>query len=236
MATINKQGNVIANCPGCDGAKSTFEYMVNGNSLSCVTKSYSGGMFQHDDHKVRFQMFRCAGCGRGALGAIKMMNVHGSYPADIWELLDFYPESRERLKLPASTPRGIVAEFREAELCMEAGCFRASAALFRSVLDKTLRANGYKTERNKNLRDQIDEASADGVITAARKRRAHEELRVLGNDVLHDEWKEVKLEEVEPAHQYAQRILEDFYDDRATVLESLKVAGRTPVEDKKAKG
>jgi hypothetical protein len=160
-----------------------------------------------------------------------MMNVHQSYPEDIWTLLAFFPEAKERLPLPAAVPKGIQNEFREAEMCVEHECYRAGAALFRSVLDKTLRDNGYKTKRE-NLREQIDEAAADGVITSARKSKAHEEIRVLGNDVLHDEWRAISLEDVEAAHHYVQRILEDFYDDRESVLAQLRKAKRVPSEDK----
>jgi len=161
-----------------------------------------------------------------------MMAVHGSYPEDIWQLLHFFPVAKERLPLPTAVPKGIENEFREAEMCVEHDCYRAGAALFRSVLDKTMRANGYKTKEAKNLRDQIDEAAADGVITAARQRRAHEEVRVLGNDVLHDDWHQISLEDVEAAHHYVQRILEDVYDDRDSVLKLLRNAARVPEEDK----
>ena len=37
--------------------------------------------------------------------------------------------------------------------------------MFRSVLDKTLRDNGYKTKRGTNLQQQIDSAADDGTIT-----------------------------------------------------------------------
>ena len=104
--------------------------------------------------------------------------------------------------------------------------------MFRSVLDKTLRTNGYKTNRGTTLAQQIDMASTDGVITSARKSRAHEDIRVLGNDVLHDDWQEIAREDVLLARHYAQRILEDFYDDRASVLPLLKSAGRETEEDR----
>jgi len=39
----------------------------------------------------------------------------------------------------------------------------------------------------------------------------------LGNDVLHEDWREVTEDEYNDAHKYAQRILEDFYDHRPTV-------------------
>ena len=232
MATINEHGNVIAHCPTCDGAKSTFEYVGSRGELGHVTKVFPRDYrhYSRDQLRVRFQLFRCNACGAGALGIIKMMDVRGSYPEDIWQLLEFYPEAKERLPLPNDVPAGIKSEFREAELCSEAGCYRAAVGMLRSVLDKTLRANGYNTKENKNLKQQIDAAAADGVITKSRQKRAHEEVRVFGNDVLHDDWHEVKPDDVEVSRQYLQRLLEDFYDDRPSVLALLKTAKRIPDE------
>jgi len=180
-----------------------------------------------------YLLLRCAGCGRGGLAAIKFIpdqHAH-NYPHGVDRLLWFYPEACDRLRLPLAVPDGIRHEFREAEHCLEAGCFRAAAALFRSVLDKTMRANGYKTKAM-DLYKQIEAAASDGVITEPRKRRAHDDIRVLGNDVLHDEWDQVPEEAVEAAHHYAQRVLEDFYDDRPTTLAQLRGKGRVPDEDK----
>lgn len=104
--------------------------------------------------------------------------------------------------------------------------------MFRSVLDKTLRANGYKLKKGTPLEQQIDLAAEDGVITASRRKRAHDEIRTLGNDVLHDEWRKVSTEEVKTAKDYAARLLHDFYDDRETVLSVLRVKGRVSDDDK----
>ena len=193
MAEIHRLGNILARCVFCDGSKSTFEHSPGGQELGHVA------VLVHDPHSydrrqilVQFRLYRCGGCGAGALARIKMLGQGRDFAEDIWELLDFYPEAKERLPLPNDVPDGIVQEFREAELCAESHCYRASAAMFRSVLDKTLRANGYKTDELRNLKVQIDAAAKDGVITAARQKRAHEEVRVLGNDVLHDEWHEIK--------------------------------------------
>jgi uncharacterized protein DUF4145 len=229
MATLNDEGNIRARCPGCGGAWSTFEWRTASGTFGAVQ-----GYFHHDGWgqvRIDHRLFRCAGCGRGGLGAV----VYGSsaYPGAYRELRGFYPETRERLPLPQAVPAGLVREFREAEDCLAAGCIRAAAGMVRSVLDKTLRANGYKTDRE-SLKQQIDAAAKDGVITEARKRRAHEDIRVLGNDVLHDEWLEIKAEAVEVARQYAQRILEDFYDDRESVLKQLRDAKRVPDEDRPA--
>lgn len=166
----------------------------------------------------------------GAFGVIKM-GGGGKYPGSYNRLVSFFPEAKQRLPIPANVPAGIVAEFREAEICLDNQCVRAAAGLIRSVLDKTLRANGYKTKQESNLFKQIEAAAEDGVITQARKRRAHDEIRVLGNDVLHDDWHEIPEEDVEAARHYCQRILEDFYDDRESVLGLLREAGRVPQED-----
>jgi hypothetical protein len=99
--------------------------------------------------------------------------------------------------------------------------------MLRSVLEKVLNKNGYAevtlpdgkggTKRSKALLHRIEAAADDGVITQARKQKAHENIRVLGNDVLHDEWRFVSQEEFELSLKYSQRILEDLYDDRTTV-------------------
>jgi len=77
-----------------------------------------------------------------------------------------------------------------------------------------------------SLYNKIDTAAADTILTETRRRRAHDEVRVLGNDVLHDDWRAVTEEEVELAHHYIQRILEDFYDDRPSVNATLVARGR----------
>ena len=231
MATINKLGNIVARCPYCDGSKVTFECSPRSRELGAISVTIRDRYQSSQLIPIQFRLYRCAGCGAGALARIKMVPGR-DFPEGIWELLEFFPEAKERLPLPKDVPSGIANEFREAELCTESHCFRAAAAMFRSVLDKTLRANGYKTKEHRDLKSQIDAASTDGVITQARQKRAHEEVRVLGNDVLHDEWHEIKEEDVQATHHYTQRILEDFYDDRPSVLALLQKAGRTPDEHK----
>lgn len=234
MARINRLGSVIASCRGCDGSTSTYEYSHQGAGLGAITVQVPAPYRRYDEEvDAQFRLFRCAGCGMGGLAYIRMSKLRANYPADIDKLGWFMPEAKQRLSLPDEVPEGIKKEFREAELCLESGAIRAAAGMLRSVLDKTLRTNGYKTNRCASLSQQIDESAQDGIITAARQRRAHEEIRVLGNDdVLHDDWREIPEEDVEAARHYAQRILEDFYDDRSSVEKILLAAGRLSVEDR----
>lgn len=230
MATINHLGNVSARCPSCRGGLSTFEWRIDGKELGVVRIP---GIFRMRDGSQgvpSHRLYCCAGCGSGALGLVICRD--DDFPNGRMELRDFYREVTETLPLPKGTPDGIQNEFEEAEKCISVGAYRAAAGLFRSVLDKTLRANGYKLKPGTPLEQQIEMAGADGVITAARLRKAHDEVRVLGNDVLHEEWRKIAAQDVEAAHHYAQRIIEDFYDERTSVLKVLRAKGRIPDEDR----
>jgi hypothetical protein len=212
-------GDVVAYCPECE-ALTTFEHRTQGQEYQTILVEkihmYNGIRYT----RIHYRLVRCASCKRGGLAVIHDIGkvVEGV-------LSEFYPISVDNLTLPPNAPKDIVAEFREAELCAAVAANRASSALFRSVLEKTLKANGYVQG---TLAGKIDEAAHDHVLTESRRKRAHNEIRVLGNDVLHDDWREVSSEDVQGARHYAQRILEDFYDDRASVLSILIQAGRIP--------
>jgi hypothetical protein len=141
-------------------------------------------------------------------------------------LVEFFPRSIDALNVPDQVPTDVLTEFRESELTASVGAWRAASAMLRSTLEKTLKHNGYTTG---SLAAKIDQAADDGVITAARSKRAHDDIRVLGNDILHDAWRAVTQEEFDLAHKYAQRILEDLYDDRPSVVALLTEKGRMPL-------
>jgi hypothetical protein len=229
-----RENNVLAPCPGCDGAITSFDTKGHsGTNLGVVIidgpHHYEGKTYS----RILWQFFRCANCGTG--GVAKIYDNGNSQTA---VLGSFAPPAIQKAQLPLTVPDDIVKEFREAELDAANGAFRSGSALLRSVLEKTLSRNGYDeveiadrngTKRKTNkLVHRIEAAADDGVITQARKQRAHDNIRVLGNDVLHEDWREVKQEEFDDAHTYSQRILEDLYDDRATVESILKARGRLP--------
>jgi Domain of unknown function (DUF4145) len=166
-----------------------------------------------------YRLLQCSGCNRGGL-------LHYFQGRDNSEhILSFYPVASEQAALPDGVPAGVVAEFREAESCFAHGEHRAASAMVRSALEKALKANGYL---KRSLAANIDDAGLDGVITAARRQKAQDDVRVLGNEVVHDEWRVVTSEEVMLALHFTQRILEDLYDDRPTVEGVLRAKGRTP--------
>ena len=211
--------NVKARCPDC-GAVTTFEHRDASHEFGHVLLDRQHQFGGRTFNRIIYLLMRCANCGRGGLA-----KVHDNGQTATGELESFLPTPTDYLGIPQGVPDGIAAEFREAELCAGVGAWRGSSALFRSTLEKTLKANGYMKG---NLEDKVDEAAREGVITAALQNRAHEDVRVLGNDVLHEEWRAITPEETEASHRYTQRILEAFYDDRLVVERLLKQKGRTP--------
>lgn len=210
---------VSAHCPKCKVVTSFDQKHVivtNDHNL------HNGAAYQ----RVLYILSQCARCARGAFATFF---DNGNSQSAV--LKEFFPISVDAAPLPKGVPHDIEAEFREAERCSAFGANRAASALFRSVLEKALIANGYTKSNDSSLRDlqkRIDAAAADGVITDARRKRAHDEIRSLGNDVLHDAWRSIADEEVEDSHRYTQRILEDLYDDRATVEGLLIAKQRIP--------
>lgn len=221
MATINEQGNIQACCPECQGALSTFEWNSKDKIYGSVTLAAGAD-------STCYRLYRCAGCGSGAMAVVRYAGK--IWPGDSRQLVTFHSEASERLALPRDLPQSVVNEFREAEKCLDAGCLRAAMGLFRSVIVKVLRANGYAIDRGLPLAHQLDAAAEDGIITRARHRKAQ---RVLGHDIIDDEWHEPPRADLDALRRFTQRLLEDLYEDRAATVLLLRDAGRLANEEKK---
>ena len=212
-----RDGNVFTHCPDC-GALATFSFRNDrGGEHGFISRDRRHELDGTGFARYLYRLMSCGGCGRGGLAVI-----HDNGQIFDGTLGEFYPSSIEKLPVPADVPEGILKEFREAELCAAHGAYRAASAMLRSVLEKTLKANGYK---ERDLKQSIEKAAAEKMLSETRKNRAHEN-RELGNDVVHDDWREVVPDEYQSAHKYAQRILEDFYDDRVTVEAQLRALKR----------
>ena len=216
--------SVRANCPECKGAMTTYEAV----SVPTVPQRIRPTINGRNHTLVGYHLLKCAGCGRGGLSSVAIDDVTGARgPVKQFTLLEFLPRSIDNLSLPNDLPPDLASEFREGELVAAVGAWRAASAMMRSTLEKALKHSGYTKDSLKNI---IDKAAADGAITAARSARAHEDIRVLGNDVLHDDWKAISEDDFELSHRYTHRILEDLYDDRPSVLKLLASKGRKPID------
>jgi len=211
--------NVRADSPNC-GVPTTFENKEGSGSSEFGTvilkrsHEFGGRTFARLFHKL----YRCSVCSRPGVATL---HVNDNYDGAMLEA--FWPGAKPIATLPDGVPAGVVSEFRESEHCMGAEAWRGAVALLRSALQKVLVANGF-TESD--LYKRIEAAAQAGVITSARRQRAQDLVRTLGNDVLHQAWRQVARSEVEASHHYVARIIEDLYDDRATVESILKASGR----------
>jgi hypothetical protein len=230
---------VRARCPDCGGIPTTFEGRESSREFGTVlqqTSSAPGFVFQSRPFiRAIYRLVRCSVCGRGGLATIydspvtfktEDQKAHEGKPGVV--LVEFFPVSIETLPLPTGCPLGIANEFREAERCASIGAWRGAIALLRSTVEKAFRVNGY--DPRKSLKDRIDEAASDGIIRLAHRERAHKHIRLLGNDILHDDWREVTPDEFDDSHTYVQWILQDFYDARPEVEQILKKGGKVTHE------
>jgi len=212
-----KNGLIKCICPDCN-AIANFNYKDSSREFGYVVinepHQYNGQNFS----RIVYNLLSCTGCGRGGVA-----KIHCNNNTQEGEVEDFYPVGIDKAKIPNNTPNEILAELNEAELCASVQAWRAGSAMLRSVLEKVLIQNGYA---EKKLVDKIDAANKDGIITDSRTQKAHNEIRVLGNDILHDEWKAVTEEDFSVTYHYCQRIIEDFYDDRSTFENILKAKSR----------
>lgn len=203
-------------CPDCN-ALANFDFRSSTREYGSVVinkqHQYNGKNYS----RIIYMLFSCTGCGRGGIA-----KIHCNNAVCDGEVEDFYPVGIDKAKVPSDTPKEILAELNEAELCASVNAWRAGSAMLRSVLEKVLTENGYTEKR---LINKIDAANKDGIITDSRTQKAHNEIRVLGNDILHDQWKPVTEKDFTSAYHYCQRIIEDFYDDRTTVENILKSKG-----------
>ncbi len=122
---------ISAYCPSC---KAITSFDQKQSSAVAGPHTYNGKNY----HRVLYFFSQCARCGRGGLSTIP---DNGSAQTAVLEA--FYPITPDEAPLPKDVPNDIKSEFREAERCAAFGANRAASALFRSVLEKTLKANGY---------------------------------------------------------------------------------------------
>lgn len=208
-------GNIKAICPDCN-VRATFEYTRPDKGEYGRVISFYRAHARGKQFRVH-QLVRCNTCSRPGIASVIATPPSGAVTNNDYltgAFYSFWPAAVPRISLPSGVPDGVVNEFREAETCMSCSANRGAVALLRSAIEKVLLFNGFN---EKSLYEKIEKAGEAGVITAARRQKAHDFVRTLGNDVLHEDWRDVSADEVAAAHHYVGRVIEDLYDDRPTV-------------------
>ena len=102
---------------------------------------------------VWWRVIRCqnAACSRLILAVTGMRG----------DVKSMHPPASFELDSTTPIPQGIRDDFREAGLCLGAGCYRASMVMSRRFLQRCLKEQGCK---QRNLVDAIDHAVEQGVL------------------------------------------------------------------------
>jgi len=211
--------DVNAYCPVCD-ARSNF---VRENGAFSPEDSWELNAYyrRSRDGSLTFLLLRCVTCSLGAFAAVyEPDRMRPPRP----ELVDFHPIAYERLSLPEGTPDDIVSEFRSAESCAGIREYRPAAAMLRSTIEKVLKKHGYGQQK---LASKLKQLMEDRIITKPLAKQNQDIVRILGNDVLHGDWRDISSDEYEQAHKYTHRLIDAFYDDHESVIEELTALGRT---------
>lgn len=211
--------NVTAYCDVCK-ANSNFLYKdSNGKIFGSFDSENSNLLDSRVDSRygrIEYILVSCSSCKRGGL-----VELH--YHGGGYSFISFFPSPTGHTDLPKKTPSDIQAEFKSSENCVSIDEYRPAAAMLRSTLEKTLKKHGYEEW---GLSDNLKNLSSDNILPRWLVKQNSEIVKILGDEILHGDWREVTTEEYRKAHHYVERLIESFYDDHASVIEDLQQRGR----------
>jgi hypothetical protein len=121
-----------------------------------------------------------------------------------------YPPASYDLDSTVVKDKEIRDDFREAGLCLSAGCYKASMVMSRRVLQRCLKSQGYDEY---NLAAAIDHAMKDGIL----RKPFHDiatEIRSYGNFGAHpddDQLDNIGRDEASLIIDFSQLLIQEFY-------------------------
>jgi uncharacterized protein DUF4145 len=127
------------------------------------------------------------------------------------EVKNLYPAGHHEFDPKVQIPDELRDDFREAGLCLDAGCFKASMVMSRRALQRVLKAQGCG---QRNLVDAIAAAMKQDVLRKAFHPFA-EEVREYGNLSAHpddDQLDNATKESAEHVMEFLRLIVEEFYE------------------------
>jgi len=151
-----------------------------------------------------------------------MMNNRG-------EISGIYPPGSYELDSTISINEEIRNDFREAGLCLAAGCYKASMVMSRRLLQRCLKDQGYEEYR---LADAIDHAMKNGTL----RKPFHEiatEVRHYGNFGAHpddDQLATIGKDEASLIIDFSRLLIEEFYEIPAAA-QKLRKNRQSPAVD-----
>ena len=142
------------------------------------------------------------------------------------EIQQVYPFVAYQLDSTAHVPTEIRDDFREAGICLGAGCYKASLVMSRRVLQRCLHDQGCTQNK---LVDAINYALQNNILRKAFHPLA-EEIRQYGNLGAHpddDQLQNSSLENSRHVLEFARLLIHEFYEVPASAAQ-LKTNRQTP--------
>jgi len=127
------------------------------------------------------------------------------------EIQQIFPFAAYELDSKATIPAEMRDDFREAGLCLGAGCFKASLVMSRRVLQRCLKEQGCTQNQ---LIDAVDHALKNNILRRAFHPLA-EEIRQYGNLGAHPDDDQLASANRESAHhvlEFARLLIHEFYE------------------------
>ncbi len=127
------------------------------------------------------------------------------------KIRSIHPTGTFELDSSVNIPQEIRDDFREAGLCLGAGCFKASMVMGRRVLQRCLQEQGCDQNR---LVDAIDHAVSQNILRAPFHPLATE-IRQYGNLGAHpddDQLQNATRENAEQVIEFCRLLIHDFYE------------------------
>lgn len=148
MAEARQEAMLIADCPRCGHARTTFDLLA---------ATFVGKLDSRDE----FECFlRCRSCYKPSIGLLRQKQFGDSTPTQFkGSYIDLYFSLiRWVFEIPGSrqvadhVPNEISAIFREGANCVAIGAWDASGAMFRKVLDAATRERTPTPDSTANLK------------------------------------------------------------------------------------
>jgi hypothetical protein len=133
------------------------------------------------------------------------------------EIQQIFPFAAYELESTATIPAKIRDDFREAGLCLGAGCYKASLVMSRRVLQCCLKEQGCTQNK---LVEAVDHALKNNILRKAFHPLA-EEVRQYGNLGAHPDDDQLASANRESAHhvlEFARLLIHEFYEVPASAL------------------
>lgn len=127
------------------------------------------------------------------------------------EIQQIFPFVAHELDAKGSIPSAIRDDFREAGLCLGAGCYKASLVMSRRVLQRCLKDQGCTQNK---LVDAINHALENNILRKAFHPIA-EEIREYGNLGAHpddDQLANANPESAQHVLEFARLLIHEFYE------------------------